>query len=92
MGILYVYLTQWLAFFFILLMLFYSLDQAHAYTNFLNKLYVFCTSSSLEVNLVKSKHMKSGCNKMKFYLDKDQIEITHEYKLILFTWLLWAIS
>ena len=50
----------------------------------LNKLYEFCTSSSLEVNLAKTKIMIFGRNKRKlnqkvFYLDKDQ---THEYKYL----------
>ena len=53
----------------------------------LNKLYKFCTSSSLEVNLSKIVTMKFGRNKRKlnqeaFYLDKDQIESTHEYKCL----------
>ena len=47
----------------------------------LNKPYEVCTSSSLEVNLPKTKIMIFGCNKRKlnqyaFYLDTDQIEIT----------------
>ena len=53
----------------------------------LNKLYKFCTSFSLEVNLSKTKIMIFGCNKIKlnqeaFYLDQDPIDITHEYKYI----------
>ena len=53
----------------------------------LNKLYDFCTSSSLEVILAKTKIMIFGHNKRKlnqeaFYLDKDQIEMTHEYKYL----------
>ena len=53
----------------------------------LNKLYEFCTSSSLDVNLSKTKIMIFGRNKRKlnqeaFYLGKDQIEITHEYKYL----------
>ena len=53
----------------------------------LNKLYEFCTSSSFEINLAKTKIMIFGCNKRKlnqeaFYLDKDQIEIIHEDKYI----------
>ena len=63
----------------------------------LNKLYEFSTSSSLEINLSKTKIMIFGHNKRKsnqeaFYLDKDPIEITHEYKYLgidfLFTWIL----
>jgi hypothetical protein len=43
--------------------------------------------SSLEINLSKTKIMIFGHNKRKsnqeaFYLDKDQIEITHEYKYL----------
>ena len=53
----------------------------------LNKLYRFCTSSSLEVNLSKTKIAIFGCNKRElnqevFHLDKDQIEITLEYKYL----------
>ena len=53
----------------------------------MNKLHEFLTSSSLEVNLSKTKIMIFDRNKKKsnqeaFYLDKDQIEITHEYKYI----------
>ena len=53
----------------------------------LNKLNEFCTSSSLEVNSSKTKLMIFGRNKRKwnqeaFYLDKDQIEITREYKCL----------
>jgi hypothetical protein len=49
----------------------------------LNKMYEFCTLSSLEVNLAKIEIMIFGCNNRKltqeaFDLDKDQIEITHE--------------
>ena len=44
----------------------------------------FCTSSRLEVKPTMTKIMIFGCNNRKFnqeafYLDKDQIEITHEY-------------
>ena len=51
----------------------------------LNKLHEFCTS--LEDNLFKTKIMIFGRNKRKlnqeiFYLDNDQIEITHKYKYI----------
>ena len=54
---------------------------------FLNKLYEFSTTSSLEVNLSKTKIMIFSYNKRKlnqeaFYLDKDPIEITHEYKYL----------
>ena len=50
----------------------------------LNKLYEFCSSSSLEVNLAKTKimifdHNKRKLNQKAFYLDKDQ---THEYKYL----------
>jgi len=43
--------------------------------------------SSLEINLSKTKIMIYGHNKRKsnqeaFYLDKGQIEITHEYKYL----------
>jgi hypothetical protein len=53
----------------------------------LNKLCDFFTSSILEVNLAKTKIMMFGRNKRKLYqealcLDKDQIEITHEYKYL----------
>ena len=53
----------------------------------LNKRHDFCTSSNLEVNLSKTKIMILGRNKRKlnqeaFYLDKDQIKITHEYKYL----------
>jgi hypothetical protein len=49
----------------------------------LNKIYEFCTSSNLEVNLAKHEIMIFGRNNRKlnqeaFYLDKDQIEITRE--------------
>jgi hypothetical protein len=63
----------------------------------LNKLYEFSTSSSLEVNVSKTKFIIFGRNKRKsnqeaFYLDKNQIKITHEYKYLGFdflcTWLL----
>ena len=52
-----------------------------------NKLYEFCTSSSFKVNLAKTKTMifdrtKRKLNQKAFYLDKDQIEITHEYKYL----------
>ena len=51
----------------------------------LNELYEHCTSFSLGVNSFKTKSMIFGHNKRKlnqeaFYLDKDRIEITHEYK------------
>ena len=63
------------------------LDLEHAYKEFLNKLYEFCTSSSLEVNLSKTKIMIFDRNKRElikkaFYLGKDPIEITHEYKYL----------
>ena len=50
----------------------------------LNKPNEFCTSS-IQVNLAKTKIMVFGRNKRKLnqvalYLDKDQIKITHEYK------------
>ena len=53
----------------------------------LNKLHEFCTSSSLEVNLSEIEIMIFGRNKRRlnqevFYLDKDQIESTHEYKCL----------
>ena len=53
----------------------------------LNKLIEFCTSSSLEVKLAMTKIMifdrnKKKINQKAFYLDKDQIEITHEYKYL----------
>ena len=53
----------------------------------LHKLYEFCTSFSLEVNISKTKIMLFGHNKRKlnqeaFYLSKEQIEITHEYKYL----------
>ena len=54
-------------------------------TKLLNKLFEICTFSSLDVNLSKTKILIFGRNKRKldqeaFYLGKDQIEITHEYK------------
>jgi hypothetical protein len=53
----------------------------------MNKLHEICTSSSLEANLSNTKIMIFGHNKRKlnqeaFYVDKDRIEITHEYKYI----------
>ena len=53
----------------------------------LNKLYEFCTSSSLEVNLSKTNIIIFGHNKRKInqeaiYLNKDPIEVTHEYKYL----------
>ena len=53
----------------------------------LNKLYELCTSFGLEVNLAKTKIMIFGHNKKKlnqkaFYLNKEQIEIAHEYKYL----------
>jgi hypothetical protein len=53
----------------------------------LNRLYEFCASCSLEVNLSKTKIMIFACNKIKlnqeaFYLDKDSIDIPHEYKYL----------
>ena len=53
----------------------------------INKLYELCSSSSLEDILSKTKIMIFGHNKRKsnqeaFHLDKDQIEITHEYKYL----------
>jgi hypothetical protein len=73
MGILHVYLTQQLPFFFMLTLMFYSLNMEH-----LNKLHDFCTSSSLEVNIYKSRIMIFGrterkLNREAFYLDKDPI-------------------
>jgi hypothetical protein len=52
----------------------------------MNTLHEFLTSS-LEVNLSKTNIMIFDRNKRKsnqeaFYLDKDQIEITHEYKYL----------
>jgi hypothetical protein len=52
-----------------------------------NKPYEGCTSSSLEVNISKTKTMIIGHNARKlnheaFYLDKDQIGITQEYKYL----------
>jgi hypothetical protein len=52
-----------------------------------NKPYEGCTSSSLEVNISKTKTMIISHNAMKlnheaFYLDKDQIGITQEYKYL----------
>ena len=48
----------------------------------LNKVYEFCTSSSLEVNLLKIKLMIYGRNKRQlnqeaYFIDKDQIKINH---------------
>ena len=56
-------------------------------TKALNKLYKFCTSSSLEVNVFKTKIMifgyrKRELNQEAFCLDKEQIEINHEYKYL----------
>ena len=53
----------------------------------LKELHEFCTSSRLKVNLCKTKIMNFGCNKRKlnqkaFYLDNDQIEITHKHKYV----------
>ena len=53
----------------------------------LNKLHKLCTSSSLGVNLSKTKimifdHNKRKLNQEAYYLDKEQIEITHEYKYL----------
>ena len=53
----------------------------------LNKLYEFCTSSSLEVNPTTVKIMIFDRNQRKsnqeaFYPSKDQIKITHEYKYL----------
>ena len=67
-------------------MIFYSLNLEQAYKdNYMNQLYEYFTSSSLDVNLSKTKIMIFGCNKTNlnqeaFYLDNDPIEITHEYK------------
>ena len=52
----------------------------------LNKLHEFCTSSSLEVNVYKSRIIIFSCNKRKsnqevFYLDKDPIEMTLGIKI-----------
>ena len=54
---------------------------------FLIKLYAFCTSFSLDINLSKTKIMIFGHNKSKskqeaFYLGMDQIQITHEYEYL----------
>ena len=51
----------------------------------MNLIYEFCTSYGPEVNLSKVKIMIFGCNKRElnqeaFYLDKDPIKTTHEYK------------
>jgi hypothetical protein len=56
-------------------------------TRLLNKVHEICTPSSLEVKLSKTKIMIFGLNKREssqeaFYLDKDQIETTHENKYI----------
>ena len=53
----------------------------------LNKQYKFCTSSSLEVSLSPTQIMIFGRNKRNLnqeaiYLNKDQFEITHEYKYL----------
>ena len=53
----------------------------------LSKLYEFCTLASLEVNLSKTKimifsHNKRKLNQEAFYLDKDPIEINHEYEYL----------
>ena len=53
----------------------------------LNKLYEYCTSSSLEVNLAKTKvmifaHNKKKLNQKAFYLEKEQIEIADKYKYL----------
>ena len=49
--------------------------------------YEFCTYYSMEVDFFKTKLMIFGRNKIKsnqeaFYLDQNQIEITHEYKYL----------
>ena len=56
-------------------------------TKTFEQLYKFCTFSSLDVNLSKTKIMIFGRNKKKlnqevFHLGKDQIEITHEYNYL----------
>lgn len=58
--------------------------QEQVYKDFPNKVHNFCISSSLDVNLYKTKGMICGQNKSKFnekgfYLGKDQIKLTHGY-------------
>ena len=85
--------------FFVMLTIFVLLSRLNAgLQRHLNMLYEFFASSSLEVNLAKIKIMLFGRNKRKlhqeaFYIDNDQIEITHENTLglIFIHWLLWAI-
>ena len=53
----------------------------------MNKLYEFCTPSTLDINLSKIKIMIFSCDKRKVnqeasYLGKDQLEITHEYEYL----------
>ena len=60
MGTLRASFIRWSPFFFMLTMLFWSLDQEQAY---MNKLHEFALSSSLEVNLSKTKIMMFGCNR-----------------------------
>ena len=72
-----------LIFFFVLMMWFYSLNHEHAYKDFWTNYMSFALLLALELS--KSFIMIFGHNKRKlnqevFYLDKDQIEITHEYK------------
>ena len=66
----------------------FSLSRSRVYLQrLLNKLNEFCTYSSLQVNLSKTKLMIFGHNKRKlnqeaFYLNKDHTEITHDYKCL----------
>ena len=69
----------------IVLLYFQNLEQA--YKDYSTSYMSFALSSSLEVNLSKTKIMIFGRNKWKLNqevlnLNKDLIEITHEYKYL----------
>ena len=69
------------------MMLFYSLNPEFAYKDFWTSYMSFALLQALKIYLSKTKIMVFGRNKRKlnqeaFYLDKDQIEIIHEYKYL----------
>ena len=81
MAILHVYLTQWLPFFFMPTMLFFSLQQTHVYKGFWTSYMSFALLLAISnTNIVVIARNKRKLNQETFYLGKDQVEITHEYE------------
>ena len=84
-GVLHVYSTRWVPFSFMLTMLSCSLNQEQAYKDLWTSYVGFPLSFSLEIDLSKTKIMIfdrniKKLNQKAFYPDKDQIEISLEYK------------